>query len=142
MITLTEYLMGRDASHRLDFSPAIRRNALVTVERANKLLALAKGAGVRIQARADGTLTNSGWRPPAINRQTPGAASGSLHMTGEAIDLHDPTGQLARWCQQATGVLVDVELWLEHPDFTPGWCHLQTRPPGSGNRVFRPRLVP
>lgn len=140
MITVDEYMMGRDESHRLEFSPDIRRNALVTIDLANRLLVLAKGAGVPIKPRADGTMTNSGWRPPSLNANTAGASATSLHMTGQAIDLHDPDGKLARWCMDGSHkALSDLGLWLEHPDFTPGWCHVQTKPPGSGNRVFRPR---
>jgi hypothetical protein len=35
-------------------------------------------------------------------------------------------------------VLRDLGLWMEHPDKTPTWLHIQTVPPGSGNRVFWP----
>jgi hypothetical protein len=35
-------------------------------------------------------------------------------------------------------VLEELQLWLEHPDATPGWCHLQILPPRSGRRVFYP----
>jgi hypothetical protein len=143
MITLEEYLMNRDTTHALEFSPAIRKNALATIDLVNRLLILAKGAGVQIRPRKDGTLTNSGWRPPSLNAKTPGASRTSLHMTGQAIDLHDPDGKIARWCMEGTHkALSDLGLWLEHPDFTPGWCHLQTKPPPSGNRVFRPRATP
>ena len=58
----------------------------------------------------------------------------------EAVDLHDPNGAIARWCMASNhSTLADLGLWIEHPDYTPGWCHLQTRPPRSGSRVFVPR---
>lgn len=140
MIDLAEYLMGRDVTHALEFSPAIRANALITIDITNRLLALAKGAGVVITPRAGGTLVNSGWRPPSLNATTQGASATSLHMTGEAVDLYDPAGVIDGWCTRvADTVLKSLGLWLEHPDFTPGWCHLQCRPPRSGNRIFRPR---
>lgn len=139
MITRAEYLMGRDVSHALECSPDILRNASITVELANKLLVLAKGAGVKITPRRDGAMTNSGWRPPSLNATTPGASRTSLHMTGQAIDLNDPTGDLASWCaRNAPTVLTDLGLWMEHPAATPGWVHLQTKPPRSGARIFRP----
>ena len=140
MITVAEYMMGRDVSHALECSPDILRNAARTVRVANELLMLAKVAGVPIIPRQDGTLVNSGWRPPSLNARTDGASRTSLHMTGEAIDLHDPKGYLDEWCTtSADTVLRDLGLWLEHKDFTPGWCHVQMRPPRSGNRIFRPR---
>lgn len=139
MLTLAEYLQGRDVTHALEYSPAIRANALRTVEIASKLLVLAKGAGTVITPRRDGTLTNSGWRPPSLNATTPGASKTSLHMTGEAIDLNDPTGELGSWCMRAAPtVLTDLGLWMEHQSATPGWVHLQTRPPRSGARIFHP----
>lgn len=139
MIDVAEYMMGRDALYPLELTPAIRKNAAQTVETVNKLLALAKGAGVVIRPRRDGTLTNSGWRPPSVNAKTPGASKTSLHMSGEAIDLNDPTGDLASWCaRSAPTVLTDLGLWMEHPAATPQWVHLQTRPPRSGARIFHP----
>jgi hypothetical protein len=56
-----------------------------------------------------------------------------------AIDLEDVDGTLDKWCfANASLVLRDLALWLEHPDATPTWTHVQLKPPGSGNRVFRP----
>jgi hypothetical protein len=139
VITRDEYMMGRDVSHALECSPAILRNAERTVEIVSKMLILAKGAGVPITSRPDGTLINSGWRPPSLNAATPGAATRSLHMTGEACDLYDPKGHLATWAEiSASTVLRDLGLWMEAPAKTKGWLHVQTKPPRSGNRVFWP----
>lgn len=139
MITVTEYLQGRDKLYPLEFSPTIMANAVRTVELANKVLVLAKGAGVPIKPRADGTMTNSGWRPPSLNAKTPGASRTSLHMSGEAIDLNDPAGDLDAWfARVAPTVLTDLGLWLEHPSATPEWSHLQTKPPPSRARIFHP----
>ena len=110
------------------------------MELANALLPLMDGAGVMIARRSDGTMVNSGWRPPTVNSCTPGASPTSWHMTGQAVDLHDPQGALDRWCSgDGLPTLMSLGLWLEHPDSTPGWCHVQLRPPGSGNRVFKVR---
>jgi hypothetical protein len=139
VITVSEFMMGRDVSHALECSPDILRNAGRTVEIVNKLLILAKGAGVPIISRPDGTLVNSGWRPPSVNAATAGAASRSLHMTGEACDLHDPKGHIDEWCDMvADTVLRDLGLWMEHKSRTPNWSHVQTRPPRSGARRFLP----
>lgn len=138
MIQLADYWMGRDAAYPLAMTPQIERNASVTVELANKLLTLAKGAGVKILTNQSGGIVASGWRPPFINANTPGASKTSKHMTGQAIDLYDPVGMLDKWMAGNGKVLADLGLWQEAPDFTHGWAHIQTVPPASGNRIFFP----
>lgn len=139
MIELRDYWMGRDAQYPLALTPAIRANAVRTVDLANQLLGAALKAGLTLHGKADGSLVNSGWRPPAVNAATAGASPTSLHMTGEAVDLHDPDGALDAWLLKGGQPdLIRLGLWLEHPDATPGWAHVQTKPPRSGNRVFRP----
>lgn len=139
MITLAEYLQGRDVSHALECSPDILRNAARMVDLANKMLVNARFDSVVLSPRADGLMVNSGWRPPSLNAKTPGASKTSLHMTGEAIDINDPTGALDAWCVKVCStVLKDLGLWLEAPAATPGWCHVQAKPPRSGARIFNP----
>ncbi len=138
MITLDAYWMGRDKLYPLALDTQTRRNAAVTVDLANRLLVLAKMAGVPLVANPAGTLVASGWRPPAVNAATPGAAKRSKHMTGEAIDLFDPTGAIDDWMVHSPQPLIDLGLWVEHRSATPRWAHLQTVPPGSGNRFFYP----
>ena len=81
---------------------------------------------------------NSGWRPASINKATVGAAPKSKHMECLAIDLEDKDGSLDAWCLENLEVLQEIGLWLESPDATPNWCHIQIVPPRSGNRVFKP----
>ena len=138
MITLTDYWMGRDATYPLSLDTATRRAAAVTVDLANRLLVIAKTCGVPLTLNEQGTLVRSGWRPPAVNAMTPNASPTSLHMTGGAIDFHDPSGALDAWMLACPQPLVDLGLWQEHPSATPSWAHVQTKPPRSGNRVFWP----
>jgi len=141
VITVADYFMGRRETHGLALSPEIERNAARTVEITNKLLAQAQTYGVVVKANpATGSQVSSGWRPPAINASTKGASPTSHHMTGRAVDLYDPDGELDEWLMSGIGMaaMEELGLWLEHPDATPGWCHLQIVPPGSGRRVFRP----
>ncbi len=128
MITYTDYFRGRDAQYPAECTPEVKDNAEVTRSRANALLA---------QFGEDRDVT-SGWRPAAVNAATPGAAVMSRHLTGEAIDIYDPEGDLDEWCLAHLEVLEKLNLWMEHPASTKGWCHLQTAPPKSGNRVFYP----
>lgn len=135
-ITLADYYMGRDADFPDELVGRIRANAALTVERVNYLLAAYAAATGDARPRK----VNSGWRPLAINMRVRGAAMRSKHLSGEACDLDDFDGSLDRWCASAAGLaeLGRIGLWLEHPDATPTWCHVQTSPPRSGRRVFNP----
>ena len=136
MITLADYWMGRDERFAGDLTTAIRDNAKLTVDRANALLERFAAATGNTTPRR----VNSGWRPPAVNAATRNAAPRSKHRTGEAIDIGDDDEALDRWCMTPAGraALEALGLWLEHPSATPRWCHVQTVPPRSGNRVFHP----
>jgi len=138
MIELRAYWMGRDVKFKRELTPDIRQNATETLRRVNTLLEAMAGDGVVPEANATGSLVNSGWRPAAVNAGVPGAAVRSKHMTGQAVDLFDPEGELDDWCMDHLGALEAVGLWLEHPSATKGWCHLQTVPPKSQRRVFYP----
>lgn len=143
-ITEQDYFTGpgkvrRDQCYAGECSDEIRANAQETVRRANLLLfAMAKdGVTLAIDPQT-GSLSHSGWRPAAVNAATKGAAPKSNHMNGKACDLYDPNGKLDAWCLSHLDVLASIGLWMEHPDNTPLWCHVQIVPPGSGHRVFMP----
>lgn len=139
MINQNEYWMGRDLKFSDDLTDAIRSNADALIAKVNKLLLRASVSGVKCECHPTSkSPVTSGWRPPSINRSTPGAAVKSKHMTGQAIDLYDPDGEIDDWCMGHQGVLAEIGLYMEHPSATKGWCHLQTVPPRSGLRVFYP----
>lgn len=127
-LKLADYYMGRDRQYYAELTPELRANARETIRRVNLLL----------QRAGMARKVTSGWRPAAVNATVPGAAKGSKHINCIAIDLEDRDGRLDAWCMAHLEVLEEIGLWLEHPDATPDWCHLQTLPPGSGNRVFEP----
>lgn len=96
----------------------------------------------------------SGWRPPTVNEATANAGKLSTHLTANAGDKRDNVdGAFAWWCLRNPGVLEIHGLWLEHPvatvvrawqraleagrEPTP-WCHGQSVPPASHNRVYWP----
>jgi hypothetical protein len=138
MITMDAYWKGRDVQYANELTYEIFTNAADTVERVNKLLDRA--------GRSHLYQVNSGWRPQGVNDATRNAASRSSHLTAEAVDITDPDGDLDKWCLANLGVLKELGLWLEHPGWTDGWCHLQTRgpgwPPKEGPRVFIPSSNP
>lgn len=128
MITVSDYLMGRDKTYPLEYTETIKKNAQETVERVNRLL----------EFLGETRRVTSGWRPSQVNKSTPGASRGSRHVTAEACDLEDKDGSMDAWCMANLEILETLNLYLEHPDATPGWCHISTAAPASGNRVFRP----
>ncbi len=134
MITLPDFWMGRDKTHSAELTADIVRNAEQTIARANLLLTAFRS----VVADPEQRKVNSGWRPADINAGTPGAALRSKHMTGQAIDIADPEGDLDEWCLKNPDALARIGLWQEHPSATKGWCHVQIVPPKSGNRVFYP----
>ena len=128
MISLADYWMGRDAKYPQELTGEIEANALELLDRVNLLL----------QSFGEERKVNSGWRPPEVNARTPGSAQKSKHMTGQAVDLADPDGDLDEWCMENASELERLQLWQEHPASTKNWCHLQSVPPKSGKRVFYP----
>lgn len=144
MIILADYWMGRDAQHPAALTERIEDNAELLLGRVNLLLswAYADHIAPALDARS-GTHVASGWRPPAINDATSNAAAASKHLTGEAIDLRDHgTRDLARWCLRNLDALEEIGLWMEDPQWTPNWVHLQIVPPGSRRRVYVPSSRP
>ena len=140
MITLPDYWMGRDAKNPGQLTEKIIDNATLLLGRVNLLLSWAYAEHVTpaLDART-GNHIASGWRPPEINEATSNAAAKSKHLTGEAIDLRDSgTRDLARWCLRNLDALEEIGLWMEDPQWTPSWVHLQIVPPGSRRRVYCP----
>lgn len=62
----------------------------------------------------------------------------SKHLFGQAVDIADPKGELAKWCHDNVKHLEDIGLWCEDTEVTKGWVHFQILPPKSGNRFFKP----
>lgn len=82
-------------------------------------------------------VVNSSYRPGHFNVLA-GGAQNSAHITCEAADIRDTDRQLAKYVVANQQVLAECGLYAEDPGSTPGWVHLQTRTPKSGNRIFRP----
>jgi hypothetical protein len=137
-ISMDDYWMGRIEKYGAELDDQKRAAAKETVERVNKLIALAAADGVVLEKNRHGTGVNSGWRPLAVNQGTSNAAPRSKHIHCLACDLHDPDGDLDDWCMKNQDKLEAIGLWIEHPSATKGWCHVQIVPPRSGARVFYP----
>lgn len=129
MITMAQYLMGRDAHFQEELHDNnVIENATILLEQVNGLLAVLNlKAGVR-----------SGWRPRNINAKI-GGSKNSYHIIGRAIDLSDSTGALQAVIKEQSSLLRTFNLWMEHPSKTPTWVHLDngTRP-DRDSRIFIP----
>ena len=81
-------------------------------------------------------IVTSGFRLPSDQARINPKAPKSRHLTGNAVDISDPDGELYAWCVKNEALLVEVGLWME---ITGGnWCHFQSLPPRSGRRFFHP----
>lgn len=88
-----------------------------------------------------------GFKPPRIlscayrskeHNAIVGGAKKSNHLTGCACDIIDSDGKLKKYLRSHQSLLEEFDLYAEDFDSTPTWVHLQTNPPKSGNRVFKP----
>ena len=128
MISKLELLQGRDKQYPNDYTKDVSDNL-------DKLLPLLN------QIRtAWGKPMNvaSGWRPPALNASTPGAALHSKHMLGLAADIEDLDGSLWAWVLDNLPLMQKLGIYMEDRRYTPTWVHFGFGPPASGHRIFVP----
>lgn len=123
LITVTEYLMGRATHESLSFEQASNMAGIVSI--ANQIL----------MDFGEFRKVNSGYRRLEDNKAA-GGSKRSAHLSCEAVDLEDKDGKLKAFLTEE--LLEKYDVYMEHPSATPSWCHIQTRPTRSGNRVFKP----
>lgn len=109
----------------IDLTEEVKSNALELLSTVDQFLTELNFEGV--------LKISSGFRPAAVNAATAGSAKRSLHMSGRALDIEDPDGLLDQAIKARPELLDKYGLWLENPEFTPGWAHLD-----MGNRSARP----
>lgn len=76
------------------------------------------------------------YREKAKGNATYRIPMGSKHLSAQAADFADPDGKLMQFCKDNVPLLEAIGLWIE--EGTVGWVHLQSVPPGSGRRFFKP----
>ena len=83
----------------------------------------------------------SGYRCPALNRAVGGVAT-SLHMKGEAADLHLPSIAIGRqWIEHLLEVgLFDQLIW-EHDKSGHYWIHISFKRDGKNRQTYLPNLL-
>lgn len=114
-------------------------HALVLLERVAKLMGYMIGQGVifrhnpKTGTYISGT-TLGGYRPADCGTGAPNSA----HKTGQAADIYDPLGDIDLHLYNHQDLLDRYDIYIEHPDSTPGWSHWAIKPPKSGRRIFYP----
>lgn len=127
-ISLDEYFAEHARAYQSEITSDVRSNATKLLTSVNRFL---------VKFGEYRTIV-SGWRPAVVNASRVGATLRSRHVTGQAIDLADPDGDLDQFVLDNQRLLEACGLFVEHPSTTKGWCHLQSVPPVSGRRVFYP----
>jgi uncharacterized protein YcbK (DUF882 family) len=129
LVTKKEILMGRDKDYPL------------TKELEENLDKLHKALNKFRVAYGKPLIVTSGYRPGHHNDNA-GGAKKSAHMECLAVDFRDTDGAVDKFCVENQKLLEDLGLWLEHPDHTPGWCHLdlkvRSKRGGDLFRTFKP----
>jgi hypothetical protein len=127
LITLEMYLMGRDKQYPKDYTEEVKQNITKFLPILNDFL---------VEIGVTKAEVSSGWRPPSVNAGIPNAAKRSLHMRGLACDLRDLDGKLDALFASKPDLLRKYGLFLESPDHTKGWAHLDL-----GTRADRPSRI-
>lgn len=140
MITVADYF-GPKEGHP-EATEQMHENAALLLGRVNDLLDEARECGAYNDpvdpdtgTCISGSRGGSGDGGFRFHNSATGAPK-SAHKQARGVDVYDPTNRLDTWITDE--VLERFGLHREHPDATPGWCHLQDVPPGSGRRTFRP----
>lgn len=113
-----------DRAESVELTKEVKNNINQLVKKINSLF--------RDLEHKEKLTVSSGFRPSDINSAV-GGATKSLHMRGLAVDLVDIDGNIDYTIQSRPDLLKKYDLWLEHPDFTKGWSHIDL-----GNRIDRP----
>jgi hypothetical protein len=140
VITFWEYFGAKIDSP--DATEVRQGNAREMLVRVNGLLGAAEMVGVYVApidpdtgtciSGAKGGAGDGGFR---LQDSTTGGVH-SRHKEGDALDVYDPLNALDDWLTD--DILAEHGLFREAPHSTPGWCHLQSHPPGSGRHTFEP----
>lgn len=109
----------------------LKKNGEILLERVNTLLL---SLGITTVA------VSSGFRPSSVNSKITNAAKKSLHMLCKAVDIEDSEGKIAQAIKAKPELLKDHSLWMEDPDSTKGWVHLDISDTRKDRkvRIFKP----
>ena len=124
-ITLKQ-MLGPYVAHPAMRAIVVLNNCAATLLVVNKLREIAAKDGVELtwnqnQLSLISGSGNGGVRPP----DCPVGAAHSQHKNGNGLDGCDIDQSFMRWCLANLDVLRNLGVWLEHPQWTPHWTHMQ-----------------
>lgn len=140
MISFNDYF-GKRIDH--PYATFARKNhAINLLHRVNKLIAhyetetktkieTDKDTGTQISGSRGGS-GDGGFRLA----QSRTGVKGSSHKQGMGVDVYDAFDRLDNFITAHPELLEEFDLYREHPAYTPGWCHLQTR--ATSRRTYKP----
>lgn len=114
-----------------ELTQQLKNNGVKLLENVNALLH---------ELKIENVTVSSGFRPSDINAKIPNAAKRSLHTVCRAVDLKDSDGKIDELIKSKPELLRKYNLWLENPDNTVGWCHLDDSDSRTDReiRIFKP----
>lgn len=133
MITLDEYFgKWKGTEEQI-------HNAVILLGRVNKLHDHLVSKGVTFPYNPVTKSLVSGEKYGGFRPQScPIGAPQSAHKDGKAIDLYDPLNEIDDAILADPDILVQFDLYIEHPEATDTWSHWSSKPPKSGKRIFYP----
>lgn len=118
MLSLNDWITSSnkypDRAKSSELTDDVKKNAQKLIDAVNGLLTELNFSAPKV---------SSGFRPSSVNAGV-GGAKKSYHMTGLAVDIVDQDGKLDEAIKNKSELLEKYHLWLESPDKTPGWSHL------------------
>lgn len=134
--TMEDFLnAGREKHTKESISPEHYKNAENLINKINQIGQLLD---------VSSTLS-SGYRTPERQKQIyaekgKNPIMNSLHLTGHALDINDPTGRIKRQIQSNKQLLnkaKELGLYFENFNATPNWVHIQDMPPKvTGRQIW------
>jgi uncharacterized protein YcbK (DUF882 family) len=134
MISINE-LLSNQAKFE-DLEKDIQAN-LTELHRKANLLRSAYGkpmivtSGLRTKKHHLDIYARKGIFPPKVPMK-------SNHLFGRAVDFADGDGKLKAWVLENIKLIEEIGLYMEDFSSTKTWLHVQTNPPKSGKRFFKP----
>jgi hypothetical protein len=130
-LTISMLLKGRNEQFPKEYTKEIADN-----------LELLRGKVQEFLKEYSGHISiSSGWRPAKLNDSV-GGATKSLHITGHAVDIIDTSMSVWNYVLDNLELAKSMGLYFEDKRATPSWVHIQTLPPKSGKRIFKPNSNP
>jgi uncharacterized protein YcbK (DUF882 family) len=128
MVTLAEYIMGRDAQYPLTQEQWDNAEDLI-----EKLVELEDHW---TDESGEEFVITSGYRPAEINAGIAGAKPDDAHTKCMGVDLRDTNMELSDFLLRNLTLLEQIGFWMESPQSAKDHVHLQIYAPHSGHRVF------